>query len=85
MVEKPNKPGLQECRKAAGWKSAREFAEHFGVSYNTYMAWEQGRHSIDIATAWELADDLNCSIDEIAGRSTVNYAYVEIEEADDEA
>lgn len=83
MSDRPKKPGLQECRKRAGWKSARAFAEHFGVSYNTYMAWEQGRHSIDIVTAWKLADEFDCSIDDIAGRTTYHYINLEDGDSDD--
>ena len=65
-----SKPGLQRMRKQAGWKSARAFAEHIGIPYHTYMAWEQGRHEMDLATAWMLADELGCSIDQIAGRES---------------
>ena len=30
-----SKPGLQKMRKAAGWKSARAFAEHIGMPVDT--------------------------------------------------
>lgn len=34
----------------------------------TYTDYEQGRHSFTLEKAWEFADALNCSIDELAGR-----------------
>lgn len=62
------KPGLQKMRKEAGWKSARAFAEYIGVPVDTYTQWEQGKRTLNIETAWDLADALGCTIDEIAGR-----------------
>lgn len=63
-----SKPGLQKMRKAAGWKSARAFAEHIGMPVDTYTQYEQGKRTMNIEVAWDLADELNCTIDQIAGR-----------------
>ena len=62
------KTGLQAMRKKAGYKSAAEYAEHLGISVNTYTGYEQGRIQMSLVKAWEFADDLGCTIDEIAGR-----------------
>ena len=62
------KTNLQGVRKAAGFQSARAFAEHFGISVNTYTGYEQGK-PMSLETAWAFADALNCSLDELAGRS----------------
>ncbi|MDY5809524.1 MAG: helix-turn-helix transcriptional regulator [Coriobacteriales bacterium] len=62
------KPGLQKMRKAAGWKSARAFAEHIGMPVDTYTQYEQGKRTMNIEVAWDLADELGCTIDQIAGR-----------------
>lgn len=62
------KPGLQKMRKAAGWKSARTFAEHIGMPVDTYTQYEQGKRTMNIEVAWDLADELGCTIDQIAGR-----------------
>ena len=62
------KTNLQNMRKAAGYKSAAAFAESLELSVNTYTAYEQGRHSMTLETAWEFADALNCTLDELAGR-----------------
>lgn len=63
------KPKLQELRKAAGWKSARAYAEHMGMNVSTYTDYEQGRISMPIERAWAIADDLDVTLDELMGRT----------------
>ena len=53
-----SKPGLQKMRKAAGWKSARAFAEHIGMPVDTYTQYEQGKRTmkkvnVDVAQSIE--------------------------------
>lgn len=62
------KTNLQAKRKQAGFKSARAFAEHIGMSPNTYTQYEQGIRSMTLEKAWEFADVLKCSLDDLAGR-----------------
>ena len=62
------KTRLQEVRKKAGFKNARAFAEHIGMPVATYTDYEQGRRSFTLEKAWEFADALECSLDELAGR-----------------
>ena len=62
------KTNLQAMRKKAGYRSARVFAEHIGMNVATYTDYEQGRHSFTLEKAWEFADLLGCSLDELAGR-----------------
>lgn len=62
------KTNLQAMRKKAGYRSARAFAEHIGMNVATYTDYEQGRHSFTLEKAWEFADLLGCSLDELAGR-----------------
>ena len=59
---------LQEMRKRAGFKSAREFAVYFGINVNTYTNYEQGKSNIPIDLACRFADALGCTLDELAGR-----------------
>lgn len=59
---------LQKMRKAAGFKSAKAFAEHIGMSKDTYTGYEQGRISLSYERAWEFADALGCTLDEVGGR-----------------
>lgn len=65
---KPIKTNLQEMRKRAGYKSAREFAESIGMSVGTYTNYEQCKANMSLVQAWEFADILNCTLDELAGR-----------------
>lgn len=62
------KTQLQRIRKEKGFKSARAFAEHIGMSKNTYTNYEQGTRPLTLELAWEFADALECTLDELAGR-----------------
>lgn len=62
------KTRLQAMRKRAGFKSAKAFAEHMGLNVYTYTDYEQGRISLTLEQAWEFADVLGCTLDELAGR-----------------
>ena len=62
------KTRIQEFRKAAGYTSARAFAESNGYNSKTYTNWEQGTATPSLAMAWELADKFDCTIDELVGR-----------------
>ena len=65
------KTNLQALRKAAGFKSAKAFAHHIGMNVNTYTDYEQGRRMFALDQAWEFADALGCTLDELAGRIAV--------------
>lgn len=62
------KTQLQVMRKRAGFKSAKAFAEHVGMNVGSYTNYEQGMRSLSLEKAWEFADILDCSLDELAGR-----------------
>ena len=62
------KTRLQELRKRAGFQSAVAFAEHYGINAGTYTNYEQGKRNLTLEKAWEFADHLGCSLDELAGR-----------------
>ena len=64
------KTQLQTMRKRAGFKSAKAFAEAVGLSVGTYTDYEQGRRQFTLEKAWEFADALNCTLDELAGRES---------------
>ena len=66
------KTNLQALRKAAGFKSAKAFAHHIGMNVNTYTDYEQGRRMFALDQAWEFADALGCTLDELAGRTPPN-------------
>lgn len=62
------KTQLQAMRKRAGYKSAKAFADSIGMNSATYTDYEQGRRAFTLEKAWEFADVLECSLDELAGR-----------------
>lgn len=64
---------LKELRKAAGWKSARSFAEHVGIPFDTYSSYEQGRRNFMLDTAVMFCNELGCTLDELAGREPKDY------------
>lgn len=59
---------MQRRRKSAGFKSARQFAEHVGIPLSAYTEYEQGRRNMSFERAWEIADALKCTLDELGGR-----------------
>ena len=71
------KTNLQAMRKRAGFKSAREFAQHIGVPVDTYTSYEQGKVNMSLLQAWEFADALKCTLDELAGRKVESLTHDE--------
>ena len=61
------KTQLQRIRKEKGFKSAKAFADSIGMNTHTYTDYEQGRRMFSLETAWEFADALECTLDELAG------------------
>jgi len=59
---------LQDLRIAAGFESANKFAEHLQIPPSTYTGYEQGKGMFTYERAWEMADALQCSMDELGGR-----------------
>ena len=59
---------LQRLRKEAGFSSATSFAASVGINGNTYTQYEQGISGFSYERAWQLADALGCSMDELGGR-----------------
>lgn len=63
---------LQQLRKAAGYKSRDDFAAVLGINPRTYKTWETGERNLSFVQAVMIADVLQCSLDELAGR----YEYI---------
>ncbi len=66
---------LQNRRKGAGFSSAGKFAAHMEISTDTYTGYEQGRIALPLDKAWEFADELNCTLDELVGRDFPRPAF----------
>lgn len=60
---------LQELRKAAGYKTAKEFATELDIPATTYGRYEADPKKIPLSSAWNIADALGCTIDAVVGRS----------------
>lgn len=59
---------LKELRKKAGYSNRDDFARAVGISAATYKSWETGARKIKLDEACKLADFLDVSLDELAGR-----------------
>lgn len=58
---------LRAARKAAGYKSAKAFAEKMGIAPTAYTEYEQGRNMFTIEQGWEFAEVLGVDIDALVG------------------
>lgn len=65
---------LLTLRKAAGYKSAGDFAEATGIPVSTYTRYESNPDKIPMDRAWQLADALGTTIDAVVGRETPDPA-----------
>lgn len=66
---------LQASRKAAGYRSAKAFADRMGLKLGRYTSYEQGVAPFTIEQAWEFANVLGVGIDELVGHeATREYA-----------
>lgn len=65
---------LQELRKEAGYRTAKEFAVAIDVPATTYSRYEANPERIPLSAAWKIADVLGCSIDAVVGREHVEVS-----------
>ena len=61
------KNNIAGVRKARGIKQ-KELAEMLGIKVATLGTWERGKYNPTLEQAWDIADVLKCSLDELAGR-----------------
>ena len=59
---------LKELRKRAGYTNRDDFANAMGISPATYKSWETEARKIKLVEACKIADFLDVSLDELAGR-----------------
>lgn len=71
---------LRKLRKAAGWPTAKAFADSIGVPAPTYARYEQSgdgpETNIPMKAAFTIADALGCSIDALVGREEADVDAV---------
>lgn len=59
---------IQVMRKAAGYKTADEYAAALGISPSTQRRYERAPEKMPLPAAWRYADDLGTTIDAVVGR-----------------
>lgn len=67
---------IAELRKKKGM-SQTELGKRIGATQRQISYWENGH--IDLLDAAAIADVLGCTLDELAGRKTADYAAVSLE------
>lgn len=61
---------LRDIRKRSGM-TQDQLAKAIGATKRQVGAWERGENDLPMDYAWMIADLLQCSIDDIAGRETL--------------
>lgn len=60
---------LKELRRAAGYTNRDDFAEVLGVNKYTYKSWETGAAMMSLEQAYNVAQVLGCTLEELVGRA----------------
>lgn len=58
---------LRKYREAAGWKYARDFAEHVGIKYSTYIGYETQNREPKYEVLIQIAKALGVTTDDLLG------------------
>lgn len=68
---------LMKLRKEAGFKSRKALADALGDDYSErrIKSWEDGVRMLSLKQACDIADLLDCTLDELAGRDFQPAAY----------
>lgn len=66
---------LKQLRKKKGYTNRDAFAKAMGIPPATYKSWETEARKIKLEDACRIADFLDCSLDELAGRWDYVGAY----------
>lgn len=68
---------LKKLRKEAGYKNRAEFVAALGGDYTVrkLTSWENGERMLSLKQACDIADLLDCTLDELAGRDFQPAAY----------
>lgn len=60
---------LKNLRKRAGFRTQCDLAQMLGINPRTYASWEREEVGLSLSDAKRVADALDCSLDELAGRT----------------
>lgn len=58
---------LRKYREAAGWKYARDFADHVGIKYSTYIGYETQNREPKYEVLIQIAKALGVTTDDLLG------------------
>lgn len=58
---------LKKLRKAAGFKTQKEFADYIGVKERRYAGWERQETELTLEDACNLCNALGCTLNDLAG------------------
>lgn len=68
---------LKRLRKAAGYRSGKQFAEANDIAVQTYLNHESGKRGISLSSLFSYTSLLNCSVDKIiSGNDRQLIAYI---------
>lgn len=76
---------LQELRRLAGYKTARDLADAMGVNRATLASWESGKRAMPWGAAIKACDLLGCTLDQLVGREPIDrvkYAVIDLDESE---
>lgn len=68
MPSNTHPSALRAARIAAGYRTAKEFAEEVGITEPTYTRYERRPDLVPTTRAWAIADALGVPIDVVVGR-----------------
>jgi transcriptional regulator with XRE-family HTH domain len=71
---------IRDLRRENGFRNSREFADALGVSPSSMSRYDKDPMLIPVKVAWEMADLLGCSIDEVLGRKCVTSGKSQLQE-----
>ena len=74
---------IKDLREEKGYRSAREFAEALGIAASSMSRYDRDPETIPMKHAIAMADLLECSVDEIVGRTPVTSGRNELQEVYD--
>lgn len=67
------KDNLKKFREQAGYKTAKDFANAIGISYDAYIGYETKGREPKYSLLIKIADALHVSIDDLIGREVYDY------------
>lgn len=77
QIKKQIAANLKQLRKAAGYRSGKQFAEANDIAVQTYLNHESGKRGMSISALFSYASLLNCGVDKIiSGNDKQLMAYI---------